>query len=380
MLNMLSIILYKEMHISALQVTFIVALKPLSALFAPYWSLSIYQRQDRLTSNLVWANILRYLPFLFFPWIASPWLMILAFSFYMMLSRGAMPAWMEIFKQNIPGMARERVFVYGTAVDYFGSAILPIMIGFLLDGYPLSWRWIFPITALIGLVSTLFLWRIPSPILQTTAPVKEKFLKQLWKPLEQSWTLMQQRPDFARFQIGFMLGGAGLMIMQPALPMFFVDVLNLSYTKMVLAIAACKGIGFALASPIWIKFFRRLNIYRFSGLVTVVAALFPFLLISAQYDILLLYLAYGIYGMMQAGSELSWHMSGPIFAKEEDSSLYSRTNVLTVGLRGCLVPFLGSLIYAVSNSTVVMVFAALLCLLATQRLTTYGRREDLVPI
>ena len=120
-LSLLPMILYKEMQISAFQIAFFLSLKPLSALFAPYWSSSLPQRQDRLIPNLVWANILRYLPFLFFPCVQSSWLMIFAFGFYMMLLRGVMPAWMEIFKQNIKGVEREKSLPMGQLSIILGT-------------------------------------------------------------------------------------------------------------------------------------------------------------------------------------------------------------------------------------------------------------------
>lgn len=52
----------------------------------------------------------------------------------------------------------------------------------------------------------------------------------------------------------------------------------------------------------------------------------------AQYHVIMLYVAYGLYGVMQAGSELGWHMSGPCFAQEKDSTVFSSTNVLMVGI------------------------------------------------
>src|SRR5689334_65115 len=83
--NLLTFILYKDLHISPLQITLIVALKPMSSLLAPYWSQAIHQRPDNISSNLAWANILRYLPFLFVPWVHSSWYIIFAFGVYMLL-------------------------------------------------------------------------------------------------------------------------------------------------------------------------------------------------------------------------------------------------------------------------------------------------------
>lgn len=376
MIYLLAVILYKDMHISSLQISCIITLKPMSALFAPYWSQIIYQRPDKIISNLVWANILRYLPFLFVPWIDSSWIIIAAFGLYMMFYRGVMPAWMETIKTNLPTLSRERVIAIGTTIDYCGTALLPIILGPVLDKYEQSWRWLFLGASVLGLISTVFLSRI---LISTTArqyspthfSVWDFFKGRILKPWKESWRLVKNDVSFLKFQIGFMLGGAGLMIMQPVLPMFYVDILKLSYTKMLIALTVCKGLGFAIASPLCVKLFRKLNIFQFSGLVTMLATLFPFFMLGAQLHISLLYVAYALYGIMQAGSDLSWHMSGPVFSKEKESTLFSGTNVLTVGIRGCFVPLIGTLLYALTNSATVMLLGAFLCLFATIHFMKY---------
>jgi hypothetical protein len=294
----------------------------------------------------------------------------------MMFYRGVMPAWMETIKNNLPVLSQERLIAFGSAIDYCGTALLPIILGLVLDRYENSWRWLFPGTAILGLISTVFLSRI---LISTTTrqPATKScsnwnlFKGRILIPWKESWRLIKSDVNFLNFQIGFMLGGAGLMIMQPVLPMFYVDILKLSYTKMLIALTVCKGLGFAAATPLCVKLFRKLNIFHFSGLVTVLAALFPFLMLGAQLHISLLYIAYALYGIMQAGSELSWHMSGPVFAKEKESTLFSGTNVLTVGIRGCLVPLIGTLLYAVTNSAIVMLLGSTLCLFATVHFMKY---------
>lgn len=374
LIGMLSFILYKDMQITALQIATIVAMKPMSALLAAYWSITIHDRQDRLRSNLIWANMLRFVPFLFFPWIEDAWVMIFSFGLYWTLTRGVTPAWMEIFKTHIKDTTRERTFAYVTALDYLGAALMPLLLGLLLDEYHLSWRWLFPLTAVIGLASTYFLFRIPSSAISKLQANASTFKQSLGKPWKDCWELLKKRPDFAKFQVGFLFGGAGLMVMQAAQPIFFVDQLHLSFTEMAFAMTLCKGIGFAVSSPLWVRFFGRIDIFYLTAIITILAGLFPFFLIGAEYNLLWLYFAYMLYGLMQGGSELCWHMSGPVFAKEEDSSIYSQTNVLTVGVRGCIAPHIGSLLlYLFHSSTFVLLCGSFLCLLATERMLRYGK-------
>lgn len=378
LINVLPFILYKNMHISPLLITIIVTIKPVSALFAPYWSQISRRYFGNLTDNLIWSNILRYVPFLFMPWIDSPWIIIAAFCSYMAFYRGSVPAWMEVIKCNLPDTSRERLVAYGSTINYCGLVFLPLVLGTILDGSELSWRWLFFVTALVGLSSTIFIYRMPTPVVEDSVgrlgSMSNLSLvnEYLVKPWTQSWQIMRQRPDFASFLIGFMLGGTGIMIMQPTIPVFFADVLNLSFTEMLVALSAFKGIGFVLASPVWIRLFRKWSIHYFCGLVIFLAGVYPLLVAGAQYNIFWLYAAYGLYGVMQAGSELGWHMSGPIFAQEGDSTAFSETNVHMVGIRGCIVPPLGALLGTLTDSTTVMFTGSAVCLIAFCHFMSYS--------
>lgn len=369
--NLLPFILYKELNISPWMVTAMVVIKPASALFASYWSNWIHERQDRLVYNLLIANLLRYLPFVFLPWIQSVWIIVAAYGFYMMLSRGVIPAWMELFKSNFDESTRPKVFALGQGLDYLGTALLPLAIGFILDDYASAWKVLLPITALLGLFSSLFFLKLPK-IPQRVFPKATSFKEELLKPWKQALKILKNRPDFAKFQWGFMLGGAGLMIMQPVIPIFFVDSLNLSYTEMLLAMGVCKAIGYAMASPLWLKLFQKWNIYHFCGIVSIFSACFPLLILASEFNPLIIYAAYILYGIMQAGSELGWNMSGPLFSRDKLSSPYSMTNVLTGGIRGCIVPPLGSLLFAFSSSFLVLSLGSLLCFLSA----AYHMRND----
>lgn len=377
--TLLPFIMCKDLQATSWQIACIISLKPIVSLFSLYWSSQIKRRRDRLISNIVWAGILSHLPFLFVPWISHPWFFIFASATYMLFHRGVNPAWMEVLKVNVPEESRKTVFAYGSAFYHVGGALLAIVIGWLLDDYFQAWRWLFPLTALFSLGAILFQATLPIkilPVFDTTEQSSFSFKHQLSKPWKEAWELMKQRPDFARFQIGFMLGGGGLMLWQPALPQFFFDTLQLNYKELTIAMTLCKSIGYALALPLWTRIMSRLDIFAFSGAVTAIATLFPLGLMAAQWNLLWLYAAYLLYGFMQAGSELSWNLSGPIFSKQEDSSTYTGVNVVTVGLRGCVAPPLGSFLCSLTNATVILLMGGGLCLLATWQMYFHRQKEE----
>jgi predicted MFS family arabinose efflux permease len=392
--TLLPFIMFKDLQATSWQIACIISLKPIVSLFSLYWSSQIKRRRDRLKSNIVWASIFGHLPFLFVPWISHPWFFIFASAFYMLFHRGVNPAWMEVLKVNVPEESRKTVFAYGSAVYHVGGALLAIMLGWFLDEYYQAWRWLFPLTALFSLGSIIFQAAMPvkrsfsNDIPASASPLKSKqffkffrynFREQLQKPWKDVWDLIKQRPDFARFQIGFMLGGGGLMLWQPALPQFFFDTLHLNYKELTFAMTLCKSTGYALALPLWTRAMNRIDIFRFSGAVTAIATLFPLGLMVAQWNLIWLYAAYLLYGMMQAGSEMSWNLSGPIFSKQDDSSTYTEVNVVSIGLRGCIAPPLGSFLCNLTNATMVLLMGGCFCMLATWQMYLNRQAKLLQP-
>lgn len=364
-------ILYQEMGATPehppLQIAILIAIKPMVSILSMYWSAGVSKRRDKLISNIVWASVLGLLPFFFFPFVENSWFFVAACGVYMLFHRGTIPAWMEIMKLNIPGISRKKIFAYGSAIGYVGDGVLPFLLGPLLDSHFSLWRWMFPVAALLSLLSIIFQYRIPIKLdeKETQFPPKVNLRKRMVKPWKDAWDLIIARQDFRSFQLGFMFGGAGLMIMHAVLPAYFKGVLQLSWTELAIALTLCKGIGFAAASQSWAHLLHRIDIYRMSGMVTLVACLFPLLLVAANLHIGWVYAAYIGYGVMQAGSELSWNMSGPIFSKDEDSSLYSSVNVVTVGLRGCVAPFVGTFLLFWTNPSIVLIFGGFMCFVAT---------------
>lgn len=353
-------ILLKELDASTMQITAALSLRPISALLSPYWSSVVHNRLDLLRHNLLWANILRYSLFLFFPWFTNVWLFIISIAIYWAITKGMTPAWMELIKTHIPKGYREKLCSKGLNINYLGKLCIPMGFGILLDKLAGSWMLIFPLTAMVGILSSVFIYRLPI-FASGSIQKKDHSLKELIKrPWVDSKKLLSVSPDFLKFQLGFFLGGAGLMLIQPAISQFFVKELSLSYTAMTAALTMMKGIGFVAASSIWIRKLQNLHIFEMCGRVTFLAFLFPLMILLAKWNVSLVYIAYFFYGIMQSGSELTWHMSGPVFADKNLSAVYSTTNLLSVGLRGVIFPYLGAFLFVITSTVGVLLSGSLL--------------------
>jgi MFS family permease len=365
--SFLVFILYKDLGASAFQITLLMTLKPVVTILSFYWSAGLKGNSKKLKSNVLWAGFLMRAPFLLCPWIESSWFVIAAAVNYMFFYRAAIPAWLEILKRNMQEGKRNRIFSISSGLGYAEGVVLALACGALLDQDPGCWKGLFFGASLVGLGTLLVQSRV---VVEGEDPVSEPpSLKEvLIRPWRDSYKLMRERLDFSRFQWGFMVSGFGLMLIQPALPLFAVDILKVSYMEMAAAISIAKGLGFALSSPVWARWINQVNVFKMASLVFLSIGLFTVLLSFSVWSVVWLYVAYFWYGVGQGGSHLVWNMSGPIFAGKDESSRYTGVNVAMAGLRGAVAPPLGGALAVWLGPIQVLVMGGLLCFYSGARM------------
>jgi MFS family permease len=340
LIAILPYILRKDLHASAFQISIFTMLKPVVALFSFYWGATLWRNRNRLRSNWMVSRFLGSVPFLIFPFVQNIWFFIIGAALFQCFQRGGMPAQMEILKQNVPSGEREGFFSWSSAMNCLGGVLIGIFLSFWINDH--DWKMLFLLSAGFGLLALVMQARVPIDSFQMSeAPAKRNPLITPWKD---SWNLLRERSDFARFQLGFMMGGIGLMLIMPALVLYSADDLAIGHIDMTMSRFVWMGIGFVLATSFWRKRIALHGIYRLTAIVCLLFALSALCWILAGWGTVWFFVAFFFYGVAQAGSHLIWHLSGPLFAGNGDSSLFSTVNILTVGLRGLIVPFMASLL------------------------------------
>lgn len=344
--SMLGILLTKQLDASPFQVAVLTMLKPVVSVLSFYWGSLLQHKRTHLRANLLAATSFAVLPFVFAPLVDHAWFFVAAGAGYALFSRAAIPARMELLKINVPTEEREHLFSNASCLAYAVGVIASVSFGVLLDLRPEWWTQLVCVAASVSLFSVVALASIPDgsggarpergPL---DAPVKEILLH----PWQAAIGLLKTRPDFFHFQVGFFLAGLGLMVAMPAIPSFLTE-LNVSYTELFFSLGVLKGLGFILTSNLWAKAIHRFSISLVSGAVFCGFGLFLICLLLAAVTPIFVLVAYGIYGVAQAGSHLVWNLSGPIFSGKETSFQYSSVNVLAIGVRGMVGPLVGGLI------------------------------------
>lgn len=352
-------ILRKDLLATTFQISLYTALKPAVAVLSFYWGSRALLSKVTLRSNLVVAGILARIPFLFFPFFGSVWYMIFASTTYMLFSRAAIPAWMEILKLNLNEGERNKLFSLASILAYSEGVLIIIFLGTSLNAYPSAWKYFFVISTILGLFSVYI--QLKTPIDMRNIVVQSKKREGFLKPWKDGFTLMKKRKDFAVFQIGSIFCGFSLMLLKPAETLFYADSLKLTLTEVAIGRYIFMSLGFVVFSFLWTLAMKKRSINYLLGYVSLGFGLFPFFLMLSVFFKFWFYVAFLTYGITQSGSHLLWHLSGPSFAKDEDSSQYSAINVLMVGMRGLIAPLVGGLLCDLFGSIAVFAISITIC-------------------
>ena len=329
----LPFLLFKHLEISPLLFALFVALKPTSGLLAPYWQLFGRHSPVFIRLNLSWSCWLAGLPFLLGFWIEDALFWVVSAGIFLILAKGRQGAWAELIR-GFPEPSIRAVSI-ANSCGYGLGMMLPVATGYLLDVAPDSWHW-YPLVSGLLMIGSGFLLHFIPKSADACAPVVRA-------PLRTALIAFRQSPLFCRFQLAMMLAGSGLMIIQPAIPSLLMDRHALGYADCALIFGGCKALGYILASPLWARLYTGRGVIRLSASAAWLSFIFVLGILMASGPASLGG-AYLLYGCMQGASELSWQLAPVQFGQHQSALPYSSAAAFLMGLRGCIIPFVGTLL------------------------------------
>ena len=341
--GMLSLLLLKQLHATPFQIALLTMALPAVSIFSFYWS-SILQAHPRWQrSNLILATSLAPFFYYFSSLSDKPTIFIFASCSFMLFWRGGNPALMEILKAKFSKEERGTLYSNLYKFGFLCEIILGPLLGLYMDWKPEWWKALFFCSGVLYGLSALVYSRLPGNWQKEVTIPKQtgSLLEQLIAPWKNSWSLLAKKREFRFFQIGFFLGGFGLMVSRPSVDIIVAG-LSLSYIQLFLCRSVVKAMAILLSAKLWAEVLYKNRILYTSGLVLIGFCLFYLFLVSTWSFPEALFLAYFVYGLAQSGSHLVWNLSGTLVAEKESSTPYSSVNVLAVGLRGVIAPLLGA--------------------------------------
>lgn len=345
MFAFLIFIISKDAGATPLQAAVLVASKPMVSLIAFYANSFIIVKPALVRPFLMTINLIGCLPCLFFPYFHNPWFFVASFALFTATSRASFPAWTQILKSCACFKTMSQSVSKGSSINYTTALFLPLAFSYWMDLNRQIWPFIYLFLSLLYMINLLVLTLVEIKPNETKAvPLKSNF-QHVITPWRDALRVLKESTSFAKYLIVFFVGGVGIVMMQSILPTFFIEDLNLSYTLLASAFSFCKGISFLIASPYWAKYANRVSLYFINGIMNILTCLFIAFILASKLYLGWLYVAYLMYGAMQAGSDITWNLSGPHFSRDKECTSYSNLNLVLVGLRGCICPALSQFMF-----------------------------------
>lgn len=359
------IIARKALHAKDWQLMLMTMIWPVANFFSVWWA-RVFERSCHKQRYFLIAGIIGRLTLVYAIWLVSmnEYLVLLGLLFAS--NSLIVPAQNSIYQRNIHPSRRARVFGIIQSVGIGVSVVLTFIAGRLLDVREDSFRLILVVTGIVGFASAaiLALIRIQEPVVKRDCQ-KLNWKQTLLEPIGGTLRLLKENKAFAAFERSFSIYGMGFIMMQPIIPIYLVDKLQLTYTANFLAKGIVSQLGMLLLSPLIGKLHDRMHPFRFMSAAFGLLMVFPLLFVASSLvqgesvlPVVIVFLAYLIFGIAMAGVNITWNMGSIYFAGDSDASIYQSVHVTMTGIRGLIAPVLGYTLLKVFSLTMVFVVAA----------------------
>lgn len=359
------IIARKALHAQDWQLMLMTMIWPISNFLSIWWG-RIFENSCHKSRYFLLAGIVGRLSMVYALWLVSMNEYMVLLGLVFSANSLLIPAQNSIYQRNIDISRRAKVFGYTISLGMIVSIAFTFFAGRMLDINEQSFRWILVATGFCGFVScaVLSMIRIQVPIGSKNCS-RSSFRNHLLDPIKRTLTLLKENKPFAAFERSFSIYGMGFIMMQPIIPIYLVDKLNLSYTNNFLAKGVLSQVGLLLLSPIIGKIHDRMHPFKFISRSFALLMVFPLLFVVSSLwggesiiPVVIVFVAYFIFGVAMTAVNVSWNMSSIYFAGKDDASMYQSVHVTMTGIRGLIAPMLGFALLRIFNITAVFVVAA----------------------
>lgn len=240
-----------------------------------------------------------------------------------------------------------------------------VVIGWSLDVNPMTYRFVFPALAILGIVGIFFYSRIPfrreRQHLETERSSDAQRRPSL-SPMVIARVLKSDRWYRGYMACMFFMGFGNLML-HPILAIALTDEFNVGYQTGIAIATVIPLVCMTIAIPFWSRrlqlahviHYRAVHAWSFAVVSTLV------LLGIAAHNIAFLYLAAIATGVGWGGGALAWSLGHQHFAPRDRDAEYMGVHITLTGIRGVIGPILGVQLYTWLSASGMQTQALLIC-------------------
>jgi MFS family permease len=300
---------------------------------------------------VVWPTFLARSLFLLVPFVETAWPFVGMLVAATLLGTMVTPAQTALVALVYPPAERGRalgsVRVVGAAVGIALAGVAGQVFGWL------SWRWVFPAAALVGMAASLRQRHLPMPETQAETRADRPGLLDAWRAI---------RGDngYRRLLVSAFVFGSGVWLMQPATPIVLADVVRATTTEVGL-LAGAGAVAALGGNMLWGRLVDTRRSVRTLRAVYIVGMLVPAAYAYCATVPSLVVGAALAESLMATGLDLVWMLAVIEFAGPGKTAQYAAIASTLAGIRGVVAPLAGAvLIETLGLQALYMVAATLM--------------------
>jgi hypothetical protein len=264
------------------------------------------------------------------------------------------PAINVMLKTNYRHENFGKLYAYSTSLNKIVMLLATFVYGMLLDADYYIFRFAFPLTAVLGIISLYILAGIDTS--------KMVFIRQthsVWTSVKLSvmgmYRILKVNKPYRDFELGFMGYGFAFMMTAPVINIFMNEGLSLNYSSVAFYKNAYNIIAIVLLffTGRWLG---RMDPRKFAAFTFISLACYIFFMMVSQYfpqsfevgNVRIYYaliLSYAAYGYFAATMVLLWNIGSAYFCRPEEADDYQSNHLFLTGVRAIIAPIIGVFFY-----------------------------------
>ncbi len=347
-------------HADALELTILVSAFPVGVFLGPLWA-SLGRRwgmQKLVTQMAVWANVPLFLVFglediarLLHVDPAAVFTILITIS--QLLNSAMRMGQSSLYHVMYAREQRGRVLGRLTSWTYLTMVPSILLTGWLLDKTPEMYRVLYPLAGLCGLIGCYYYGMLHVPAADTL-PRTRASLRSGMDGVER---ILAQDRAYLLFQVAFFLSGSSFFMSTHVVLLLTRDRFAFGAFELALWMSVMPVLLLAVTSPVWGRVLDRIGIVRCRLLISIcmtgyLGCYFGGIALGAAP---LIYLGSLLQGLSNGGGQLTWALASSHFAPSaEDVPLYNGIHFVLNGVRGLVLPWVGSVLLVVLGAGAVL--------------------------
>jgi MFS family permease len=335
-----------------LELTILVAAFPVGVFFGPLWAGAGRRlgMQRLVTHMAFWANVPLFLVF----WVTESWMFTLLITISQILNSGMRMGQSSLYHVLYPKRIRGRVLGQLTFWTFLTMVPSILVSGWLIDKSREMYRILYPMAGLCGMIACYYYRTLHVPA-QRALTSRHSGLRASVRGAQQ---ILARDRAYLLFQIAFFLSGSAFFMSTHIVLLLVHDRFEFSAFELALWLTVVPQLLLALSSPIWGRVLDRIGLVHTRLLTSIVqtASLGCYWIGIVSASPIFVILGSILLGTTNGGGQLTWALASSHFApKPEDVPLYNGIHFVLNGVRGLVLPWVGSVLWVFAGPFAVLV-------------------------